>query len=89
MKGLVAKQPGWHAVTASEPKPDPDPRSKPIDFSLTKAERDIATNAMVDVLAMQRRAKFAQPSTRGLEAGELTLADLTSAELIALSGGDQ
>ena len=84
MKGMVAKREPWHPITEAEPKPDTDPRSRPIDFTLTKADRDIAVRAMVDVLAMQRRSTFGQPVAPGLEVRELTPADLTKSEQMAL-----
>lgn len=84
MKGMVAKQEPWHPITEAEPKPDNDPRSRPIDFTLTKAERDIAALAMVEVLAAQRRSTFGQPATPGIEVRELTPADLTKSEQMAL-----
>jgi|GEM_PF-5332044 len=78
MKGMVAKNPAWHPVTTSEPKSDPDPRAEAIDFSLSAEELKIAHGAM---------ARFGGPSTKGLEAKELLLSDLSSDELIALEGG--
>lgn len=79
MNGLVPKFDTWHPVTASEPKPDTDPRSKPLDFPLASAE----------VLALRRPAQFGRPSVKGLDVHELTLADLSSAELLLLAGGDR
>ncbi len=83
MKGMVAKLDSWHAVTESTSKPDSDPRARPLDFTLTPAERDIARLAMVDVLAM-RRSHFGQPVAPGLEVRELTAADLTKSEQMTL-----
>lgn len=80
MKGMVAKHPSWHPVTESDrkPPPDPDPRAKAIDFSLSEEELKIARGAM---------ARFGGPCTKGLESSELLLSDLSSDELIALGGG--
>lgn len=84
MKGMVSKREPWHPVTEAEPQRDPDPRSQPLDFTLTPAERDVARFAMVDVLAMQRRSQFGQPATPGLEVRELSPSDLTKSEQMAL-----
>jgi hypothetical protein len=81
---MVAKQVPWHPITESDAKRDPDPRSKPIDFTLTPAERDIARLAMVDVMANLRRSQFGQPEARGLEVRELSPCELTKSEQMAL-----
>lgn len=63
------------------PPVDPDPRSKPISFELTPAERDIAVLAKLEILAMNR-PQF----TPGLAVIELSEDDLTPAQRRALFG---
>ena len=62
---------------------DPDPRSKPIDFSLTAAERDIAVLAKLEILAMNR-PQF----TPGLEVKRLDPSELTKEQRAAFGIGD-
>ena len=69
------------ATIPATPPVDPDPRSKPIDFSLTAAERDIAVLAKLEILAMNR-PQF----TPGLAVTELSEDDLTPAQRRALFG---
>ena len=66
----------WSVVTESDPKPDG------IDFSLSKAERDIAVLAKLDILAMKaaQRAAF----TPGLVVTELSPSDLSPEQRVAL-----
>lgn len=65
----------WTPVTATDPKPD----ESIIDFTLTPQEHDIARLAMVDILAMQKRADFTR-FTPGLVVTELQPSDLTEQE---------
>ena len=61
---------------------DPDPRSKPFDFTLTPAERDIAVLAKLDILAMKAAQRGA--FTPGLVVTELSPEDLTTEQRVAL-----
>lgn len=71
----------WKPVTESAAKPPTDPLDRPIDFTLTPAERDIAKMAMVEVLAMQRsnRASFSGTAP-GLRVESITDSELTDEE---------
>lgn len=69
------KHPNWKPATITAPKPDTDPRAKPIDFTLTPAERDIAVLARIEVLAAQRT-----PFVPGLVVKHLQPSDLTESE---------
>lgn len=69
------KHPNWKHATIPAPKPDPDPRAKPINFELTPAERDIAVMARIEILAAQR-----PPFTPGLVVKRLQPSDLTESE---------
>ena len=69
------KHPNWKPATITAPKPDTDPRTKPIDFTLTPAERDIAVLARIEVLAAQRT-----PFVPGLVVKHLQPSDLTESE---------
>ena len=72
--------PTWQPATIpATPPVDPDPRSKPIDFSLTAAERDIAVLANLEILAMHRK-----PFTPGLEVKHLDPSELTDEQRKAL-----
>lgn len=76
------KQPTWNPVTTTEQKPDTDPLAKPLDFTMTPADRSTAARAMVDVIAMQRN-KSAQEFanfTPGLVVTVLYARDLTPNE---------
>lgn len=52
---------------------------QPLDFTLTPQEHDIARLAMVEILAMQKKAEFGQ-FTPGLVATELQPSELTEQE---------
>ena len=71
----MQKNPNWTPATITAPKPDTDPRAKPIDFTLTPAERDIAVLARIEVLAAQRT-----PFVPGLVVKHLQPSDLTESE---------
>ena len=74
----------WQPATIpATPPVDSDPRSKPIDFSLTAAERDIAVLAKLEILAMNR-PQF----TPGLEVKRLEPSDLTKEQRAAFGIGD-
>lgn len=63
----------WQPATIPATLPvDPDPRSKPISFELTPAERDIAVLAKLEILAMNR-PQF----TPGLEVKRLDPSELS------------
>lgn len=62
------KQPNWTPATIADPKPDPDPRAKPVEFVLTSADRSKVAIVQCDIAAMQRR--FRQPE--GLVTGTAT-----------------
>lgn len=66
--------PKWKPVTETEPKPDG------IDFVLTPQERDIAVNARLDIIAMQREQSRFVP---GLVAKRVDESDLSEAERAA------
>lgn len=76
------KHPNWKPATIAEPKPDTDPRAKPIDFTLTPAERDIAVLARIDVIAARRG-----PFVPGLVVKHLQPSDLTERERKAFGIG--
>ncbi len=69
------KHPNWKPATIAEPKPGTDPRAKPLDFTLTPAERDIAVLARIDVIAARR-----DPFVPGLVVKHLQPSDLTERE---------
>ena len=76
--------PAWQPATIpATPPVDPDPRSKPISFELTPAERDIAVLAKLEILAMNR-PQF----TPGLEVKRLDPSDLTAEQRRAFGIGD-
>jgi hypothetical protein len=68
--------PKWQHVTETDPKPDG------IDFTLSKAERDIAVLAKLDILAMKAAQRGA--FTPGLVVTELSSEDLTTEQRVAL-----
>ena len=68
--------PKWQPVTETDPKPDG------IDFTLTKAERDIAVLAKLDILAMNAAQRGA--FTPGLVVTELSPSDLSPEQRVAL-----
>lgn len=70
--------PKWQPVTETDPKPVNDG----IDFTLTKAERDIAVLAKLDILAMKAAQRGA--FTPGLVVTELCPEDLTTEQRVAL-----
>ena len=59
---------------------DPDPRSEPYEFALTNAERDIAVNARLEIIAMQREQSRFVP---GLVAKRVDESELSEAERAA------
>lgn len=69
----------WSPVTETDPKPANDG----IDFTLTKAERDIAVLAKLEILAMSRK-----PFTPGLEVKHLDPSELTDEQRKALFGDE-
>lgn len=76
----------WTPATIPARDPvDPDPRSRPISFELTPQERDLAVNARLDIIAMQREANRFTP---GLVVKRLEPSDLTVAERAALGIGE-
>lgn len=70
--------PKWQPVTETDPKPVNDG----IYFTLTKAERDIAVLAKLDILAMKAAQRGA--FTPGLVVTELSPEDLTNEQRVAL-----
>lgn len=66
--------PKWKPVTETEPKDDSIP------FVLTPQERDIAVNARLDIIAMQREQSRFVP---GLVAKRVDESELTEAERAA------
>lgn len=50
----VTKLANWSPATHSDSKPDPDPLTRPIDFVLTKNDRDTAAIIRCDIEAMRR-----------------------------------
>lgn len=56
---------------------DPDERSKPYEFTLSPAERDVAILARLDIERMKRASNQFVP---GIVATELSPEDLTAAE---------
>lgn len=73
------------ATIPATPPVDPDPRSRPIDMVLTPQEMDLAVNARLDIIAMQREANRFTP---GLVVKWLKPSDLTAAERAALGIGE-
>lgn len=70
--------PKWQPVTETDPRPVNDG----IDFTLTKAERDIAVLAKLGILAMKAAQRGA--FTPGLVVTELSPEDLTTEQRVAL-----
>lgn len=64
----VTKLDHWKPATHSDPKPDPDPLARPIDFVLTDSEKTTAAIVRCDIEAMRRR--FREPD--GLTVTEST-----------------
>lgn len=52
----VTKLANWSPATHSDPKPDPDPLSRPIDFILTPADKDRAILASLEAESARRKA---------------------------------
>jgi hypothetical protein len=71
----IAKFNNWTPATHADPKPDPDPLARPIDFVLTKNDRTAAAIVRCDIEAMQRR--FRQPE--GLEVTEISMEEFYEA----------
>ena len=73
----VTKLANWSPATHSDPKPDPDPLARPIDFVLTKNDRDTAAMCRLEIEAMKRHR-----CPDGLEVGFATQADFDEARRV-------